>query len=361
MMRAVMGLERCAIGGGFAAARIAATSVILRHPHPEFAAQPRRAAGTRVRRPARSACTAYNSPVIDAATLANLHLRLAAALAPPRLAYRPFWVERHAVGWIDAMRAARLATFADVFEVRDDGISFDTGIDRAPERSAALADVARALAAAGELTPWRDERYAVAPAFGAPPLFLLERAAARFFGIHTYAAHVNGLVAGTDDTALWFARRSPDKAIDAGLLDNLVGGGIAAGTDVLGTVIKEAWEEAGLPAPLARRAIPTGVVDICREQFDGLQRETIFVHDLWLPADFVPSAVDGEVVEHRRVPLPAAAALIAEPTGPNVVTADASLVVLDCLMRHGAILPDTPEYLPLAALRHPPLTIPRPR
>ena len=297
--------------------------------------------------------------MIDSTTLAAIRARLGVALAPPRLAYRPLWVERHVAGWIDDARAARLATFAQVFEVRDDGISFATGIDTATERSAALAEVAGALAASGELTPWRDERYAVAPAFGAEPLFLLERAAARYFGIETFAAHVNGIVAGPTGTALWFARRSPTKAIDAGMLDNLVGGGIAAGMSVAATVTKEAWEEAGVPAPLARRAAATGVVTICREQADGLQRETIFVHDLRLPADFVPAGQDGEVVAHRLVSLPEAAELIAHAAGPDVVTADASLVVLDCLLRHGAVDADAPDYLALAALRHAAPVVPR--
>ena len=53
--------------------------------------------------------------------------------------------------------------------------------------------------------------------------------------------------------AMWIARRSPTKAIDPDLLDNLVGGGIAAGQSVPTTVVKEAWEEAGIPAD-ARRA-----------------------------------------------------------------------------------------------------------
>ena len=67
---------------------------------------------------------------------------------------------------------------ADVFDVRDDGISFDAGIKSARARSEALERVARALAAEGLLTAWRDERYAVAPS-SAPPWFELERAAAR--------------------------------------------------------------------------------------------------------------------------------------------------------------------------------------
>ena len=48
------------------------------------------------------------------------------------------------------------------------------------------------------------------------PWFLLERAAARYFGVHTCAAHVNGLVRGATATTMWFARRSADKAIDPG-------------------------------------------------------------------------------------------------------------------------------------------------
>ena len=145
-------------------------------------------------------------------------------------------------------------------------------------------------------TPWR-------PQFGAPPWFELERAAARYFGIHTYAAHVNGLVRRDGEIAMWIARRSATKSIDPGMLDNLVAGGIAAGQSVASTVVKEAWEEAGIAAALAARAQPAGTVHICREQPDGLQRETIFVHDLWLPADFVPAGQDGEVVGHRLVSL----------------------------------------------------------
>jgi hypothetical protein len=64
-------------------------------------------------------------------------------------------------------------------------------------------------------------------------------------------------------------------------------------------------------------------------------------------------ARDGEVVEHRLVPLPEAARLISLDHGPDVVTADASLVVLDYLIRHGHVDPDAPAFAPLEALRHP--------
>lgn len=245
------------------------------------------------------------------------------------------------IGYVGAARAARLACFHEVFHVGSGAIEFVQALADAPARTAAMAGIARELAREGALTAWRDELYAVHEDFAAAPLFLLERAAARYFGIHTFAAHVNGIVAdaatpaGTG-TTLWFARRSPAKPIDPGQLDNLVGGGISAECGVAGTVVKEAWEEAGIDAALAAQAKPAGSLYIERLHADGLQRETIFVHDLDLPADFVPANQDGEAVEHRRVGLDEAARLIAASTGPDVVTVDASAVVLDLLLRYAA-------------------------
>lgn len=291
--------------------------------------------------------------MISDQVLGTMRARLAAALATPPPRYRPLRLEGVATGWLDDHRAARLSSMPDVFAVREDEVSFAPGLDNMPERTRALDRATRALAADGLLTAWRDERYAVAPAFQAPPWFELERAAARFFGIHTYAAHVNGLVRRDGESAMWIARRSATKSIDPDRLDNLVAGGIAAGQSVAATVVKEAWEEAGIAAAVAAGAQRTGTVHICREQPDGLQRETIFVHDLWLPAGFVPAGQDREVAGHRLVPLSEVATLIANADGPDVVTADAALVMLDCLLRHGAIGPDAPDYGALAALRQP--------
>ena len=300
----------------------------------------------------------YNRPVLEDAILPAIAARLTAALAPPAHPPAPLVVDGQVAGWLDAARAERLAEFGAVFCLDRRALRFVPAVARADDRTAAVAEVARALAAEGALSAWRDERYAVAPAFGAPPWFLLERAAARYFGVRTFAAHVNGLVrdieAGAGGSTMWFARRAPTKAIDPGQLDNLVGGGIAAGMTVAATVVKEAREEAGIPAALSGAAQACGALHLCRAQPDGLQRETIFVHDLWLPADFVPAGEDGEVTAHRRVDLAEAARLVSLREGQDLVTADASLVVLDALLRHGAIAADAPEYLALDALRHPP-------
>ena len=139
--------------------------------------------------------------------------------------------------------------------------------------------------------------------------------------------------------------------MDPGMLDNLVGGGIAAGTSVAATVVKEAWEEAGLPPDLARTARAAGSVEIRRAQPDGLHLETIFVHDLDLPDDVVPVNQDGEVSGFRLATPSEAAQLAANASGPDVVTADASLVIADWLMRHDHVSKGSPAWHALDQLR----------
>src|SRR5262249_43122489 len=146
------------------------------------------------RMPCARARADYNALVIRESQLAAVSSRLGRALSPPRGRYRPFRVEGRTAGWLNAARAAKLATISDVFVVRDDQIRFGADLDPDPSRSAAMRRVAHDLACAGELSPWRDEPYAVASGLGAAPWFVLERAAARFFGIHTHAAHINGVV-----------------------------------------------------------------------------------------------------------------------------------------------------------------------
>ncbi len=291
--------------------------------------------------------------MIDNTTAAAILIRLESALAAPAADHVPLRVDSAIVGWLDRDRAARIGEFGGVFAADGDGMAFVPELREASSRSRALAMVTATLAAEGALTPWRNELYAVAPTFGGQPWFLLERAAARYFGVHTWAAHINGVVQGSKATAMWLARRSADKAIDPGKLDNLVGGGIAAGASLAETLIKEAWEEAGIPRELATRAVPAATAHIWRDQPDGLQSETIYVHDLWLSADFVPANQDGEACEHRLVSLPEVAGLIGLADGPDEVTADASLVVLDFLLRHGAIAPASPIRPALQRLLHP--------
>lgn len=277
--------------------------------------------------------------MIDANLDAAIERRLAALLAPPQIRLLPLLVDGARTGWIAPARTARLAHFTEVFVVSATAVAFAPELDSATARSDALAGVAQTLAMEGELSPWRDERYAIGPTIDAEPWFLLERAAARYFGVHSWAVHGNGLVADGGEMRMWFARRSPTKAIDPGMLDNLVGGGVPAGMSLRNAFVKEAWEEAGLRHAVAGAAIEVSTLPIVRDTDGGLFRESIVVYDIALNHRDLPVNQDGEAVEHRCVSLAEAARLIALTDGPDQVTPEASLVVLDALVRHGALNP----------------------
>jgi len=283
------------------------------------------------------------------AIVTGIRVRLEALLAPPTMRLRPLVVDDQAIGWVDDERARRLAGFSRIFAVTSDRVRFARGIDTHEARTEAMEVVARALSGEGALSAWRDERYAVVREFGEPAFFDLERSAARYFGVRTFAAHVNGLVQVDGDTSIWFARRSPAKAIDPGMLDNLVGGGIAAGMSVAATVVKEAWEEAGIPSSVAARARRVAEIRICRAHPLGIERETVYAHDLALPADFAPNNIDGEAVEFLLANPAHAQLLISHTSGPDVVTADATLVVVDWLLRSGAFAPGGDHAVALRA------------
>jgi 8-oxo-dGTP pyrophosphatase MutT (NUDIX family) len=288
--------------------------------------------------------------VIEPAILLAIERRLVRALTAQTRPPHALRVEGEALGYFDAARLRRLEAFDDVFVRAGDDLAFASPLRTPEARTEAIDAVTRALARENALTAWRNERYGAAASFAASPAFHVERAAARYFGIHTFAAHANGVVTHGASPRLWLARRSPDKAIDPSMLDNLVGGGIAHGEQPDVTLVREAWEEAGIASDLARHARRVSELYVERVVPDGLQRETLFAYDLPLPTSFVPANQDGEAVEHRCVDLDVAARLIALDDGADVVTVDASLVTLDCLLRHDAIASDAPQRRALEAL-----------
>jgi len=240
---------------------------------------------------------------------------------PPGLARRirfrpelfvPLYAGRARIGWLRPELAARLGGWPKVFKATAERVSLvDAG---------SLTAVVEELAGEGFIPGWRNERYRIADSFD------VERAAARPFGFATQAVHMNAIVGDS----MWLARRSQAKPTDPGLLDNLVGGGMTAGLSMEQVLVKEAWEEAGIPAQLARGAKRGGTIELLREVPEGVQCEVIHVYNLDLPRDFAPRNQDGEVAEVRLVPLGEALRLARDT---DELTVDAALVALDYFSR----------------------------
>lgn len=246
----------------------------------------------------------------------------------------PFMIGRLRVGWIRPQDADLLARWPGVFEMRADAVILAEHLATPAARSEALAEVIAALAAEQRIPGWRDETYAIRNAFEDAPLALIERAASRFFGTMTYGVNLNGIVrapTGDAEPAMWIARRSQQKPTDPGMLDTLVSGGIGWGYSVPEALVKESWEESGVPAELAREARFGRVLHILREVPEGTHAEQLFVYDLELPADFVPHNQDGEVSAHHL----AAYSAVDDYLRDGSMTVDASLSALDHLLRAG--------------------------
>jgi 8-oxo-dGTP pyrophosphatase MutT (NUDIX family) len=134
-------------------------------------------------------------------------------------------------------------------------------------------------------------------------LSTIDRGAIPTFGIEATGVHVNGLVRRADGLHVWVARRAMNKLLDPGKLDHLVAGGVPAELSPMECLIKEAAEEAGIPAELAATARHVGEIRYAMERPEGLRRDHLHCYDLDVPEDFVPQATDGEVESFELWPV----------------------------------------------------------
>jgi 8-oxo-dGTP pyrophosphatase MutT (NUDIX family) len=255
-------------------------------------------------------------PAIAAATLQR----------EPRV---PFFVGGVEAGSVARAQLGALPLRPDVLRVGHDRVEL---VAPPPQRDAALAELNCALRTQGLVRGWRDELYAIVDPLRGTVLARTERAASRFWGTLTFGAHANGWVAGADGRPewLWVATRSAGKATDPGRRDNLVGGGVPFGQTPAETLVREAWEEAGLTPAQVQPARPGRIVRMRRDIPEGVQHEWLYVYDLELSAGVTPVNQDGEVAAFDRLPVADALALAAGST----MTVDAALVTLDFALRH---------------------------
>jgi 8-oxo-dGTP pyrophosphatase MutT (NUDIX family) len=170
----------------------------------------------------------------------------------------------------------------------------------AVDRSQVLQEISQNLRDKGHLQGWRNESYACwgwienAWPYTRPELFRIERAAFRYFGLRSHAAHVHGL---TSEGLMWCGRRAGNKATDPGLLDNLAAGGLTAGEKLAECAVREVLEEAGLLRSVADFCPNVCEVITEREVPEGWHSERLFVYRLNLTKVERPLNQDGEVSE----------------------------------------------------------------
>nr|CAG4640876.1 EOG090X06MA [Eulimnadia texana] len=203
------------------------------------------------------------------------------------------------------------------------------------------------------LKGWRDECYEVRTGFADPPLMKMERSATCLFGIRQYGVDIVGYTRCPKlGFSVWLQKRARTKPTWPGKWDNMVGGGLSVGHSVLETALKEAAEEASITPELLLNLKSAGSVSFYFESERGLFPNTVFVHDLELPPDFVPCNADGEVESFELVPVDQ----LMERILAHDFKTTSCPVTLDFLVRHGFIKSDNEPHLPeLVELLHVPL------
>ncbi|GAB0117482.1 NUDIX hydrolase [Acidisoma sp. 7E03] len=239
----------------------------------------------------------------------------------------PFRIGDHAVGWLKPAFAEALAETAGLD--RDAG----GGVTLPADRAAELPAIAKALCEATWFR-WRDEAFDVRASDTGPALTQVDRGAVPLFGTISYGVHLNGLVRRADGLHLWVARRAQDKLLDPGKLDHIVAGGVSAGMSPEETLLKEAEEEAAVPAELARSAVAVGHIRYDMERQEGLRRDLLHCYDLDLPEDFTPRPSDGEVAGFELWPIARAFEAVVETEDFKF---NVNLVLIDLFLRQGLV------------------------
>lgn len=254
------------------------------------------------------------------------HIRLCRNLELPG-ARLPFRIGDAPVGWLRPDFARALALAAGLAQDADGAVTLPAS------RAESLPAIAETLGRAG----WfhlRGEAFDVRAGDDAPALTTLDRGAVPSFGVTSRGVHCNGLVRRADGLHLWVARRAADKLLDPGKLDHIVAGGISAGMGPFDTLVKEAQEEAAVPAVLITRARPVATIRYTMERSEGLRRDLLYCYDLDLPEDFMPRPSDGEVEAFELWPVERAVAAV---RAGDSFKFNVNLVLIDLFLREGLL------------------------
>jgi 8-oxo-dGTP pyrophosphatase MutT (NUDIX family) len=266
-------------------------------------------------------------PVLKGETMESGFLRHVSACNNARLPgdRLPFRIGNEQVGWVKPRLAEALAVFP---QIRADpaGVTLT--------EAGSLQTIARELSDRG-FYRWRREAFDLRTEPDAPVLALLDRGALPSFGVVAAGVHVNGLVRRADGLHVWIARRAGNKLLDPGKLDHIVAGGVPAGLTSAETLVKEAEEEAAIPASLAGQARLAGRICYAMERPEGLRRDRLYCYDLMVPDDFCPRAADGEVEAFELWPI---RRIMQAVRDTDEFKFNVNLVLIDLFLREGLVI-----------------------
>jgi thiamine pyrophosphokinase len=249
----------------------------------------------------------------------------------------PFRIGAAQVGWLGPELARALAFFPALVHFDGQGAALAGKLRGEGACTLALGKLAASLAGRGHFR-LRGEAFDVRATPDGPVLARLDRGALPGFGVISQGVHVNGFVRRPDGLHLWVGWRSRTKPVAPGQMDHVVAGGIPAGLSPAECLVKEAEEEASIPAEIAASAVPVGRISYVMANEEGLRRDVLHCFDLELPEGVTPVPQDGEVERFALVPAAEMLRIVTEGgPGANGVKFNVNLVLADFFLRHGLL------------------------
>lgn len=194
------------------------------------------------------------------------------------------------------------------------------------------------------------------------------------YGVHM-TAYTRGPAATGGELRMWVARRAANKPTYPGMLDNSAAGGLMTGEDPLECIVREADEEADLPASFLRpRILPLGTLTylyIADGRAGGEPTGQIYPEMQWVyeveladpntgsdgEAEVRPKPKDGEVARFELMGLEDVKAELAR----GAFKPNCALVALDFFVRHGVLTRENEPHLDEIVRRmHRPIPFPGP-
>lgn len=195
------------------------------------------------------------------------------------------------------------------------------------------------------------------PIVGANYPVAIERFARSLFGIIARGAHLTVYTPTEAGLKIWVPRPSAHLFTYPNCLDTTVAGGVTAGEGPFECIVREAAEEASLSENLVRDAAHScGVLSyISMRDYGGddengsISPDLIYVYDLEVTPGVILKPGDDEVGEFYLWDVDEVRRGLAR----GEFKANSAVVMIDFLMRHGAITPDTEkDYAEISARMH---------
>lgn len=195
------------------------------------------------------------------------------------------------------------------------------------------------------LRKWNNELFPVY-GFGGEHILNMDGSGLDLFGVVNFAVHMIAYVMTKDGVRYWVPRRSKSKMSYPGMLDNTVGGGLAAGEIPLECIVREAEEEVCFEPEYTRsnvKACGTASYQMCRTDsgLPGCQHQVQYLYEMEVDKRTVPKIGDGEVEELALLSLDEVRSALAN----GEFKLNCAITWVSFLVRHGHITAENESHL----------------